>query len=117
MNSTDELIIVTIVCSWAGLFTALISYPLAKGMVERNRYYGFRTKKTLSDEKIWLLANTICARKFIVAGFSIFFLTPVLFFVGREYFNETVTRIAVMSTTPIFITYALISSWWAIKKL
>jgi uncharacterized membrane protein len=38
---------------------ALISVPLILGLVPRNRLYGVRTRKTLSDDRIWYPANRL----------------------------------------------------------
>jgi hypothetical protein len=38
--------------------------PLTLGMIPRNRFYGFRTKRTLADDAVWYRVNR-------VAGFGI----------------------------------------------
>ena len=43
---------------------ALISLPLIVGLIPPNRFYGFRTSKTLGDSAIWYRANRF-------AGFAI----------------------------------------------
>lgn len=48
------------------LFIA-ISLPLFFRKVPRNVVYGFRTRKTLSDDEIWYEANAYFASRFIVA--------------------------------------------------
>lgn len=35
----------------------LTSVPLVLGMVPRNRFYGIRMKKTLSDDRVWYSVN------------------------------------------------------------
>ncbi len=37
----------------------LISIPLVLGWIPRNRFYGVRTRKTLSDNRMWLSANRL----------------------------------------------------------
>jgi uncharacterized membrane protein len=39
------------------LLIFLASVPLVLGVVPRNRVYGIRTRKTLSDDSIWYRAN------------------------------------------------------------
>ena len=40
-----------------GLLLAGLSIPLIRRRVKPNRFYGFRTPQTLSDERIWYDAN------------------------------------------------------------
>ena len=35
----------------------IISIPLALGLISRNRLYGFRTQRTLSDDATWFRVN------------------------------------------------------------
>jgi uncharacterized membrane protein len=51
-----------------GLLFVGLSIPLIKKRVPPNPYYGFRTKKTLSDPKIWYEANRVSGRDLLVAG-------------------------------------------------
>jgi hypothetical protein len=48
---------VTLAFALLGLVFALLGVPLARGEVPPNRWYGFRTAKTLSDPSIWYAAN------------------------------------------------------------
>ncbi|MCB9674051.1 MAG: SdpI family protein [Alphaproteobacteria bacterium] len=75
----------------------LISVPLAAGKIPPNRLYGFRTPRTVKDERVWYPTNRIAGRNGIVfamalalsaalSGFGILggWLVPalVLFFLG-----------------------------------
>ncbi len=51
-----------------GLLFVGLSIPLIQQRVPPNRYYGFRTRKTLSDPKIWYEANRISGHDLLVAG-------------------------------------------------
>ena len=46
----------------------ILSIPLALGIVPKNRLYGFRTRKTLSDDRIWYAANRFGGRALIAAS-------------------------------------------------
>ena len=37
----------------------IFSLPLILGVIPRNRFYGFRTQRTLSDEGAWYKANRL----------------------------------------------------------
>jgi len=46
----------------------LVELPLAMNRVKPNHLYGFRVRKTLSDERIWYLANSYAGRRSVLTG-------------------------------------------------
>jgi len=46
----------------------IIAVPLVIGWVPRNRFYGVRTLKTLSDERIWFSANRFGGWLFLLSS-------------------------------------------------
>jgi hypothetical protein len=52
----------------AGVLFVGLSIPLIQNRVPPNRYYGFRTAKTLSDPKIWYEVNHIQGNDLFLAG-------------------------------------------------
>jgi SdpI/YfhL protein family len=50
------------------LLLAIVALPLVAGMIPRNRLYGFRTKKTLSDDVIWYRVNRFAGVAILVAS-------------------------------------------------
>lgn len=44
----------------------LVGIPLARDMVPINRWYGFRTTRTMSDESIWYPVNARSGRHLVV---------------------------------------------------
>ena len=50
------------------LVTILVSIPMALGKVKPNRFYGFRTPKTLSSPAMWYPANRACGQYMIIAS-------------------------------------------------
>ena len=54
-----------------GLLLLLLGIPLAKGKVRPNRLYGFRTKKTLSDESVWYIANRYAGKFMMKTGLAL----------------------------------------------
>ena len=47
---------------------ALVSIPLILKVVPPNRWYGFRTTRTLSNENLWFRANRIAGWAFLAAA-------------------------------------------------
>lgn len=46
----------------------IAAVPLIIGLVPRNRFYGVRTLKTLSDDRIWYSVNRLAAVALMVAS-------------------------------------------------
>jgi len=46
----------------------LIAIPLVLGLISRNRFYGVRTPKTLSDDKVWYRVNRLAGAAVMLAG-------------------------------------------------
>lgn len=50
------------------LVVIALSIPLIFGMVKPNGLYGYRTKKTVSNSKIWYAANRFTGLTLLLAG-------------------------------------------------
>jgi hypothetical protein len=59
------------------LIFLLLSIPLVLGRIPKNRLYGIRTRKTLSDERLWYAVNRLGGR-LIVASSLIYLATASL---------------------------------------
>jgi uncharacterized membrane protein len=48
----------------------VLGVPMALGLVPPNRFYGYRTRKTLSSAVVWYRANRISGSSLIIAGIA-----------------------------------------------
>ncbi len=55
----------------------IISIPLVFGLIPRNRWYGIRTSRTLSDDDVWFAANRFGGLLFILS--SLVYLCTAVF--------------------------------------
>jgi uncharacterized membrane protein len=51
-----------------GLVTLLLGWPLARGRVPPNRWYGVRLRATLSSPAVWYEANAVCGDELVRMG-------------------------------------------------
>jgi len=51
-----------------GVLCILGGLPLAMNLIKPNRWSGVRLPKTLSDERIWYLANSYCGKGLVLTG-------------------------------------------------
>lgn len=57
--------------SMIGLMYIILGVPLVLDKIKRNSFYGFRTEKTLSDDKYWFPVNKVTGKWFVAAGIAI----------------------------------------------
>ena len=82
-----------------GILFVGLSIPLIRNRVPPNRFYGFRTTRTLSDPKIWYEVNHISGNDLLVAGALITCSSVTMFALAQEWNPEHValTLVLIMS--------------------
>ena len=88
----------SILFALVGLLFIGLSIPLILGRVPPNSFYGCRTRKTLSDPKIWYEANRISGKDFLISGVLIFVasLVALVFGRGANPNNVVITLVSVL---------------------
>ena len=51
-------------------FASVLAIPMALGLIPPNRYYGFRTTRTLASTDLWYKGNRICGYCLFLAGIA-----------------------------------------------
>ena len=64
----DEMLFTLLVFAGVGLLFMALGLPLFYEKIKKNIWYGLRTKKTLSNDKIWYKANKYFGRDFSILG-------------------------------------------------
>src|SRR5262245_35184035 len=99
--------------SLIGLVFIAVSLPLIYEKIKPNHWYGFRTPKTFSNERIWYAANKTAGYDLLIAGIAIV-AGSVLISALSKYFpgipTETLNFALVIASTAI----AVIHSFWAL---
>ena len=89
------------------LFVAL-GLPLARGKVRRNRWFGYRTPRTMKDDRIWEPVNTMTGIAFVVAGSIAVAIGGLLVvFSGREELAQLALGIGV----PALVLGLVVTIW------
>ena len=90
-----------------GLLFVGLSIPLMRGRIPPNRFYGFRTPKTLSDPKIWYEINRVQGNDLFVAGAVIVISSVVMFLLGQHWKPEYVAL-----TLFTIMVFSLVGALW-----
>lgn len=78
MNKSDLLFLML------PIVTVIVSIPMLLGLVRPNGLYGFRTRESMADPKIWYASNRTAAQNLI--GASV--VSVVIYFVCRLIFKN-----------------------------
>jgi uncharacterized membrane protein len=94
----------------------ILSIPMIQGSINPNRIYGFRTAKTLSDEKVWYSANRLMGRDLFAAGSAILIAAIVLLVANRSFTNLPVAILdAIVMLVALGVSTA--HGFWALRKM
>ena len=112
----DEITKATLLFSLVGVLYVGLGIPLLRGRVRPNSGYGCRTKKTLSNEKIWYAVNRVTGRDLIIAGIMIIGSSLVIF-VLRRGMNPDYATLILLAVLVLSVMRMVINSHKAQKKL
>lgn len=112
----SKTIIFSLLFTAVGMLFMGISVPLILERVPPNNVYGFRTRKTLSDPKIWYAANRASGHHLLVAGAVVTASSAGTLLFGHRLQPEQVafTLLAVMVLS---LVGALSQDFRALRKL
>jgi len=99
-----------------GLLVILICVPMILEMVPPNNWYGFRTRRTVSDPEVWYPANRIAGQYLAVAG-TVIVLTTLLVFLFQKSLPPNTASIILLSVSLISILGASVMSLIALRRI
>ena len=68
----------------AGFVLFAVGVPFLRGWIPRNRLSGFRTSKTLSNDRVWYEANRVAGRNLMIAGVVVMTTAVVSALLSKE---------------------------------
>ena len=102
--------------SLIGLLFIILSLPLIYKKIKPNRWYGFRTEKTLSDERIWYEANRIAGYDLLIAGIAIV-VGSVLISILSKLFPGLPNETLKVALVIVALGIAVIHSFWELYQI
>jgi len=105
-----------------GILIIILSIPMILQKVKPNAWYGFRTRKTQSDEGIWYPANQYAGRALLFAGSVMVVGALVLYWIANsaEYGvvpNDPLFPVLVLVLLSVPIVACAIASFVYLKSL
>lgn len=107
----SEVTIDSLLFALVGLMFVGLSIPLILERIPPNRYYGFRTAKTLSEPKIWYEVNRISGNDLLVAGALITLSSLTMLLIAQSWKPEHV----VVSLLSVMVLSLMGVAWHGFK--
>ena len=92
-----------------------ISLPLIFGWIGPNRWYGFRTRRTLADPRVWHAANAESGKRLAAAGLTIAIGAVAFYFIPKWQILHY--AVAMLAVTVFALGWAMLQSALFLKKL
>jgi uncharacterized membrane protein len=105
----NEITKATVAFTAVGLLYIGLGIPLFLGRVKPNAWYGCRTRKTMSSERIWYAVNRVTGRDLIGAGIFIV-VTSVLIYTFRGNVNPDYAVAVLLSVLVVSVIVMIINS-------
>lgn len=101
--------------SGGGFLLALLSLPLIAGKIKPNPYYGFRTRLTLEEPKIWYTANKYFAKLQLITALIIIVSATGLYYWPR--ISVDAYALSILAIFMLAFSAALFRGWRYMKTL
>lgn len=100
----------------AGTLFICLGVPLFLGRVRPNWWYGCRTEKTLSDEKVWYAVNRVTGRDLTAGGIALVASSLALLVFGRR-MNPNHAVIALLFILLLSVAIMVVDSYRTQKRM
>ena len=104
-----EVVTAGLIFAAVGVVLAALGVPLLRGRVPPNSWYGCRTEKTLSDEKVWYAINRTTGRDLVAGGLAVVASSLAILAFGRS-LNPTHAVIALLSVLVLSVVVMAVDS-------
>ena len=111
-----EVVTAGLIFSAAGVLFIALGIPLLRGRVRPNSWYGCRTEKTLSDEKVWYAVNRVTGRDIVAGGIALVACSLALLLFGRG-MNPTHAVLALLFVLLLSVVIMAIDSHRTQKRM
>ena len=102
-------------CSTATLMI-ILSIPMIQENVKPNRVYGFRTRKTLSDPRIWYSANRVMGKDMLIAG-AVVLAVAVMLIISDRIFVALPVAILDVAALVAALGISMAHGFWSLSKM
>jgi len=98
------------------LLLILICVPMIMEQVPPNRWYGFRTPRTLSDPNVWYPANRIAGQYLTIAGVFILLVAGIVSLFHNTLSVKTLS-LTMLTVSLTAVVVATVMSFMALRRI
>ena len=99
-----------------GTVFIVLGIPLKQGAIPPNRFYGFRTRKTLSDREVWYAINRVTGIDMIRVG-GLMVVVSLLLLAIRNWIGPDVMLFILLAVMVISVAYMAIHGISLLKRM
>ena len=99
-----------------GVLFVGLSIPLIEDRVPPNRYYGFRTPKTLSDPEIWYKVNRISGADLFLGG-AVITISSLMMLVLAQAWQPQHVAITLLLVMVFSLTGATLHGYLVLRRM
>ena len=111
-----EVVTAGLLFTAAGTLFIALGIPLLRGRVRPNSWYGCRTEKTLSEEKVWYAVNRVAGRDLVAGGGALVAASLALIAFGRG-MNPNHAVLALLFVLLLSVVIMAVDSHGAQKRM
>ena len=112
----SEVTIAALIFSGVGAVFIALGIPLFQKRVPPNTWYGCRTTKSLSDERIWYAVNRITGQDMILTGILII-MSSLIVFMLRNQMNPNTAAVALLAVLIMSTTGMAVNSLRVLRRM
>ena len=99
-----------------GVLLIAISLPMIYDKIPPNRFYGFRTPRTMSDPNVWYPANRVAGRNLALAG-VIVATTALVVFAMQKNLQPRTAALTLLIVSMAALIGAVVHSFIALRRI
>jgi uncharacterized membrane protein len=111
-----EITLAALLFLLVGVLYIGLGIPLLQGRVPPNHFYGCRTTKTLSNERMWYAVNRVTGRDLIIGGVAVVITASGIYFFGQS-LNPNHAVIILLTVLVVSVIVMVINSLLAQRRM
>src|ERR1700755_677727 len=111
-----EIVLLALVFGLVGVLFVAFGIPLKRGKIPPNMWYGFRTRKTLSNEEIWYAVNRVTGWDMIRVGTSLV-MASIIVLIFRNWLPYETALFILLGVMILTMIWMLISGLSTLRKM
>jgi hypothetical protein len=111
-----EILVLALEFGLIGAVFIALGTPLKRGKIPPNIWYGFRTRKTLSNGETWYAVNRVTGRDMIRTGIALV-ATSLIVLILRNWLSYEAALLILLAVMILTVIWMLVNGLSILKKM